>query len=108
MLVAGFLTPWPYNYWRRTGSLPLGDVSCRTETLGNEITEWILDYANSNGITTLVVGVSGGIDSAVTSTLCAKTGLNTLALNMPIHQIESAIRSFESAFVMADKKLGQC
>ena len=59
------------------------------EKLGEQITEWILDYANSNGITTLVVGVSGGIDSAVTSTLCAKTGLNTLALNMPIHQIEN-------------------
>ena len=58
------------------------------ERLGEQITEWILDYAKSNGITTLVVGVSGGIDSAVTSTLCAKTGLNTLALNMPIHQIE--------------------
>lgn len=59
------------------------------EKLGEQITEWILDYANSNRITTLVVGVSGGIDSAVTSTLCAKTGLNTLALNMPIHQIEN-------------------
>ena len=59
------------------------------EKLGEQITEWILDYTNSNGITTLVVGVSGGIDSAVTSTLCAKTGLNTLALNMPIHQIEN-------------------
>ena len=42
------------------------------EKLGEQITEWILDYAKSNGITTLVVGVSGGIDSAVTSTLCAK------------------------------------
>ena len=58
------------------------------ERLGEQITEWILDYAKSNGITSLVVGVSGGIDSAVTSTLCAKTGLNTVALNMPIHQIE--------------------
>ncbi|MCH1591526.1 MAG: NAD(+) synthase [Candidatus Thalassarchaeaceae archaeon] len=58
------------------------------EKLGEQITEWILDYANSNGITTLVVGVSGGVDSAVTSALCAKTGLKTLALNMPIHQIE--------------------
>ena len=54
--------------------------------LGNEIAGWIGDYAGNNGITTLVVGVSGGIDSAVTSTLCAKTGLNTIVLNMPIHQ----------------------
>jgi NAD+ synthase len=48
-----------------------------------------LDYANSNNISTLVVGVSGGIDSAVTSTLCAKTGLRTLVINMPIHQNDS-------------------
>ena len=54
--------------------------------LAEEITAWICDYAESNGITTLVIGVSGGIDSAVTSTLSAKTGLPTIVLNMPIHQ----------------------
>ena len=54
--------------------------------LADEITAWISDYAQSNGITTLVIGVSGGIDSAVTSTLSAKTGLPTIVLNMPIHQ----------------------
>ena len=59
------------------------------ENLGNEISNWILNYAEKNNISTLVVGVSGGIDSAVTSTLCAKTGLRTLAVNMPIHQAQS-------------------
>ncbi len=54
--------------------------------LADEITAWIADYAKSNGISTLVIGVSGGIDSAVTSTLSAKTGLTTIVLNMPIHQ----------------------
>ena len=54
--------------------------------LAEEITAWISDYAECNGITTLVIGVSGGIDSAVTSTLSAKTGLPTIVLNMPIHQ----------------------
>ena len=54
--------------------------------LADEITAWIADYAESNGISTLVIGVSGGIDSAVTSTLSAKTGLTTIVLNMPIHQ----------------------
>jgi NAD+ synthase len=54
--------------------------------LCEEITLWIKEYAESNQITSLIVGVSGGIDSAVTSTLCAKTGLNTIVLNMPIHQ----------------------
>tara|TARA_B100001142_G_scaffold79311_1_gene80096 strand:+ start:186 stop:959 length:774 start_codon:yes stop_codon:yes gene_type:complete len=54
--------------------------------LADEITAWIANYAESNGISTLVIGVSGGIDSAVTSTLSAKTGLTTIVLNMPIHQ----------------------
>jgi NAD+ synthase len=57
--------------------------------LSEDISNWILNYANSNNISTLVVGVSGGIDSAVTSTLCAKTGLKTLVINMPIHQNDS-------------------
>ena len=52
------------------------------------ITNWIAEYANSisSHKKTLVVGVSGGIDSAVTSTLCAKTNLNTIILSMPIRQ----------------------
>jgi len=54
--------------------------------LADEITAWIRDYAESNGISSLVIGVSGGIDSAVTSTLSARTGLPTHVLNMPIHQ----------------------
>ena len=57
--------------------------------IGTDISNWILDYASSNGISRLVVGVSGGIDSAVTSTLCARTGLGTMVLNMPIHQTDS-------------------
>ena len=51
-----------------------------------DISNWILEYAEKNNISTLVVGVSGGIDSAVASTLCAKTGLRTIAVNMPINQ----------------------
>lgn len=52
----------------------------------NRIVEWIKDYADSNGISSLVVGVSGGIDSALVSTLCAKTGIPTHCVLMPIHQ----------------------
>lgn len=54
--------------------------------LCEDISEWIRKYADENGISALVVGVSGGVDSAVTSTLCAKTGLETIVVNMPIHQ----------------------
>ncbi len=52
------------------------------------IVEWIKGYADKNKIKSLVVGVSGGIDSAVVSTLCAETGLPTYTLGMPIHQNE--------------------
>ena len=54
--------------------------------LRNRIVNWIKDYADSNNIQALVVGVSGGIDSAVVSTLCATTKLPTFVLGMPIHQ----------------------
>ena len=58
------------------------------EVLKNRIVEWIKNYAESNGIRSLVVGVSGGIDSAVTSTLAAETGLITYCIGMPLHQKE--------------------
>ena len=54
--------------------------------IGQEIIDWIKEYAVKNNILSLIVGVSGGIDSSVTSTLCAKTGLRTIVLNMPINQ----------------------
>ena len=49
------------------------------------IVEWINEYANTNKIKSLVVGVSGGIDSAVVATLCAETGIPTYVLSMPLH-----------------------
>ena len=52
------------------------------------ISKWIKEYATSLSFqpVSLVIGVSGGIDSAVTSTLCAKTGFKTIAISMPIKQ----------------------
>ena len=52
----------------------------------SHITDWLRDYAGEAGAEGFVVGVSGGIDSAVTSTLGARTGLPVLCLEMPIHQ----------------------
>ena len=52
------------------------------------ITDWIKNYKETNKLDGLVIGVSGGIDSAVTATLCALTGIKTLCLNMPIKQKE--------------------
>lgn len=57
-----------------------------TMTLQDRITVWIRDYAHTANMKSLVVGISGGIDSAVVSALCAKTGLPTVAVTMPIRQ----------------------
>jgi len=54
--------------------------------LESRIVYWLKDYTVNNNIKAFVIGVSGGIDSAVSSTLAAKTGLPTYALGMPIHQ----------------------
>lgn len=58
----------------------------QTEKVIIHIVQWLKDYATNAKMKGFVVGVSGGIDSAVTSTLCAKTGLDVLCLEMPIHQ----------------------
>ena len=54
----------------------------------NKITAWIKNYCSENSLKSLVVGISGGIDSSVVSTLCAKTGLKVFAVTMPINQIK--------------------
>lgn len=50
------------------------------------IVNWLKEQNDKAGLKGFVVGVSGGIDSAVTSTICAKTGQKVLVLNMPIYQ----------------------
>ena len=62
-----------------------------TEKVTNHIVNWLKDYATKAGVNGFVIGISGGIDSAVTSTLCARTGLNLLCLEMPIHQAPSQV-----------------
>jgi len=52
----------------------------------HNIIKWIKGYTKDNNIKSLVIGVSGGIDSALTSTLCAETGVPTLVVSMPIYQ----------------------
>ena len=55
------------------------------EELTERIDRWLKDYYYMYGIKSFVIGVSGGIDSAVVSTLCAKTGLPTYVLTMPLN-----------------------
>lgn len=52
----------------------------------NHIVKWLNDYSERSKTKGFVIGISGGIDSALTSTLCAKTEKPVICLNMPIHQ----------------------
>ncbi len=63
----------------------------QTEKVIEYIVTWLKDYTRNAKMKGFVVGVSGGIDSAVTSTLCAKTRLDVLCVEMPIHQSERQV-----------------
>ncbi|WP_026724231.1 NAD(+) synthase [Flavobacterium sasangense] len=68
----------------------------QAEKINQHIVKWLLDYSTNAKVKGFVVGISGGIDSALTSTLCAQTGLPTLCIEMPIHQAESHVnRAYE-------------
>lgn len=58
----------------------------QTEKIIEKIVSWLKDYATKAGVKGYVIGVSGGVDSGVVSTLCAMTGLDVLAIEMPIRQ----------------------
>ncbi len=58
----------------------------RTKEVTQYITQWLKDYIENANLHGFVIGVSGGIDSAITSTMAAMTGKPLLCLEMPIHQ----------------------
>ncbi|TDD94006.1 NAD(+) synthase [Flavobacterium cellulosilyticum] len=58
----------------------------QVEKVNSYIVNWLKTYAENAKVNGFVVGISGGVDSAVTSTLCAQTGFPTLCVEMPIHQ----------------------
>ena len=77
----------------------------QADKVNSHIVSWLKDYAVNAKVSGFVVGISGGVDSAVTSSLCAQTGLDTLCVEMPIHQAQSHvtrarehIKSLESRF----------
>lgn len=55
----------------------------------DHIVNWLKDYSENSRTEGFVIGISGGIDSAVTSTLCALTGKRVIVLNMPIRQFKT-------------------
>jgi len=63
----------------------------KTDKVIEHIVDWLKSYATNANIKGFVVGVSGGIDSGLTSTLCAMTGLKTICVEMPIHQAPSQV-----------------
>lgn len=63
----------------------------KTKQIIDHIVQWLKDYLEQSGLNGFCIGVSGGIDSAVTSSLCARTGKPVLALNMPIYQAKDQV-----------------
>ena len=63
----------------------------QVEKVNTHIVNWLKSYAENANVNGFVVGISGGVDSAVTSTLCAQTGFSTLCIEMPIHQAPSHV-----------------
>tara|TARA_B100000780_G_scaffold80709_1_gene54995 strand:+ start:24067 stop:24852 length:786 start_codon:yes stop_codon:yes gene_type:complete len=61
------------------------------DIISDDIIQWLNGYARQSKTNGFVVGISGGIDSALTSTLCAKTGLPTICVDMPILQNKNEV-----------------
>lgn len=61
----------------------------QTEKVVDFIVDWLKEYAVTARVSGYVIGISGGIDSAVVSVLAARTGLPLLCLEMPIYQAEN-------------------
>lgn len=59
--------------------------------VSEHIIKWLKEYAENAKVNGFVIGISGGIDSAVTSILCAKTGMKTLCAELPIYQAENQV-----------------
>lgn len=57
--------------------------------VAKHIQDWLVNYLDSTGISGFVIGISGGIDSALVSKLCALTGKKTILLTMPIRQTKA-------------------
>lgn len=76
----------------------------QTEKIIDYIVQWLTDYAEESNTSGFTLGISGGLDSAVVSALCARTGLPTLCVEMPIHQVQSHVnRADEHIRMLQDR-----
>lgn len=76
----------------------------QTEKVIEYITQWLKDYAETSKTNGFVVGISGGIDSAVVSALCAKTGKRTLCVEIPIHQAPTQVNRAQNHILDLKKR----
>ncbi|WP_394758808.1 NAD(+) synthase [Flavobacterium sp.] len=77
-------------------------INC--EKVNEHIVNWLKTYAENAKVNGFVIGISGGIDSAVTSTLCAQTGLKVLCVEMPIHQAQSHVTRAQEHITQLKKR----
>ena len=76
----------------------------QTEKITERIVSWLKEYATNAKVNGYIIGVSGGVDSGVVSTLCAMTGLKVLAIEMPIRQKKDQVnRALEQLDFLAKK-----
>lgn len=76
----------------------------QTEKVTEHIVNWLKAYATEAKMEGFVLGISGGIDSALTSSLCAKTGLRVLCVEMPIHQAPSQVARAQEHIAQLKKR----
>jgi NAD+ synthase len=87
MLLFNFIIFANIQYRILISQKPMSKINSFQSAKVNEyIVNWLKSYVSGTSIKGFVVGISGGVDSAVTSTLCAQTGYPTLCVEMPIHQ----------------------
>lgn len=76
----------------------------KSDLVIQHIVDWLKNYQSTSGTEGFVIGVSGGVDSALTSSLCAKTGLRTLCVEMPIHQHPDQVNRAQKHIAELKKK----
>jgi NAD+ synthase len=74
-----------------------------TQKVAQYIVKWLQNYVNTSKVNGFVIGISGGIDSAVTATLCAQTGFPVLVLELPIHQAKNQVNRAQELITQLKK-----